>query len=424
MNPFLRYFFGGLLLLAAACDGQSEALPTQMSLDAISTNSAATTAAEAVVAANAAATSVALVALNQPTALPPTWTASAPPTEPPTQVVVPSTTPVPSDSGTIYYIFNGDSIALLTADGLHEELILVGGAPADLTLSPDGQFLAYVADGANGTREVYITTLDGSVVQAVSCAGLAKVRLPAWSVDSSRLAFAGSESVNGALGIYTTGIAGSRQCPTGNGQRLLSATAITTLSSLTWSGDGKYVLFSSDSIYGVDVGTGTLFPPLTRPYGFGPDFNVVRRPDNNNVYYLKTDQDDQTGAKVGVLSQFDPATIGDSFPLQELPGTRLAANWMRFSRDGRYLVASSNSGSVSVQDMRQGTASTVALGSQFPPQAVPSPDGELVAYLNAGSDDSSVAQIWLVGRDGKDAKQLTSHNEGTISDLNWGGNTG
>lgn len=420
MNRFFRLLLATILLLLAACDGQAEALPTQMSLDAIATDNAATAVVEAAIVAAATATSDALVALSQPTDLPPTWTVAAPSTQPPTQVIVSSATPVPSDSGTIFFIFNGDSIAALAADGTAEELILVGGTPSELTLSPDGQFLAYTADGANGTREVFITTLDGTVVQAISCLAFARTVLPAWSPDSSTLAFAASQTIDGALGIYTATVAGSRQCPSGNRQRLLVETSVNIMTSLTWGADNTQVFFTSGSVYGVDASTGTLYPPLTLPYGFGPDFGAVYRPGSSDVYYLKTEQDDRTLVKGGILGQLDPTSIGDTFPLPELPSTRLFANRIRFSRDGRFLLASGNS-DAAVQDMRLGTASTVVLGSTFAPQAVFSPDGELVAYVNDGAGTDVVPQIWLVGRNGKNPRQLTTHTEGTISDLNWAG---
>ena len=134
-----------LTFLLVACSPSAEALPTAIDLNAISTNDAATRLAQTEVAINSTATREAQATLNAPATLPPTWTAAPLSTEPSAQ-----DTPVPpslaSATGTIYFIFNGDSIAMLNADGSHEELILAGNAPADLILSPDEQWLACTAD--------------------------------------------------------------------------------------------------------------------------------------------------------------------------------------------------------------------------------------------------------------------------------------
>ena len=141
MKWLMRVWFLVLVAITAACQSQQpEALPTQIDLNVISTDDAATAAAEATIAATSRAP-----------ALPPTWTPSPSFTPLPSQP--PDSTPTPVvGQGTIYYIFNGDSIAALKADGSSEALILVGGAPADLTLSPDGQFLAYTAQGSGSAR--------------------------------------------------------------------------------------------------------------------------------------------------------------------------------------------------------------------------------------------------------------------------------
>jgi Tol biopolymer transport system component len=413
---------GTILLLLAACAPSAEVLPTGIDLNAISTNDSATQLAQTAVATNATATRDAQATLNAPPTLPPTWTSAPPPSESPAQSsLVPQS--IAAATGTIYYIFNGDSIAMLNADGSHEELILVGNAPADLVLSPDEQTLAFTQKGGDKVREVFVMSLKTENVPAelqykpvqVSCLGFANVVRPAWSADNLHLAFAASQAADGPLGIYTADAVG--QCPVGNHQRGLVQTQFKTLTGLTWDANNKQIYFASGAIYGVDAATGTLYPPLTQPTGYGPDSYPVYRPNSTTLYYLKTEHDEQTTLIGGILAQVDTTKL-DTFPLQELRGTMLFAQEFHFNRDGRLLVASGTQ-DASVQNMDVGSATTVVQNAKFPPLAVFSPDAETIAYVDAGAGPNLVQQVWVVNRRGTGRQQLTTHKEGTITNLNW-----
>ncbi|MBI1281773.1 MAG: hypothetical protein GC179_26855 [Anaerolineaceae bacterium] len=411
-----------LLLLAACSPAASEALPTAIDLNAISTNDASTRLAQTVVAADTTATRVALATQNAPATLPPTWTPAPAATNPPAQASpIPAT--VVAGTGTLYYIFNGDSIAMLTAADSHEELILAGGAPADLVLSPDSQWLAYTRQISETVREVFVMSLKTEGVpadqqlksQQVTCLGYPTVVLPVWSADSRQLAFAASQTVDGTLGIYTVDASG--QCPVGNHQRGLVQTQFKNLTGMTWNVNNTQIYFGSGSIYGVDAATGTLYPPLTQPTGYGPDSYPVYRPDSTSLYYLKTDRDAETTLVGGMLSQVDTSQF-TTFPLQELRGTKFFAQQLQFSRDGRFLVASGTQDAF-VQNMDVGSAAPLVQNAKFPPQAVFSADSENVAYVDAGAGPNLIQQIWVINRRGTDRKQLTTHIEGTITSMNW-----
>jgi Tol biopolymer transport system component len=312
---------------------------------------------------------------------------------------------------------------MLNADGSHEELILAGSAPADLVLSPDGQTLAFTQKVSDNVREVFVMSIRTENVPAelqyrpvqISCLGFANAVLPAWSADSRHLAFAASQDANGTLGIYTVDSLG--QCPVGNHQRGLVQTQFNSLTGLTWDANNKQVYFSSGAVYGVDTATGTLYPPLTQPTGYGPDSNPVFRPSSTTLFYLKTAHDEQSPQIGGVLSQID-TTKFDTFPFQELRGTMLFAQEFHFSSDGRMLVASGPQ-DASVQNMDVGSATVVVQNAKFPPLAVLSPDAETVAYVDAGAGPNLVQQVWVVNRRGNNRQQLTTHKEGTITHLNW-----
>jgi len=411
------------LLLAACSPAASEVLPTAIDLNAISTNDASTRLAQTAVAVDATSTRAAFSTLNAPATLPPTWTPAPQATNPPSQA-----TPIPptavAGTGTLYYVFNGDSIAMLTAADKHEELIVTGGAPADLVLSPDNQWLAFTRQTSETVREVFVMSLKTDGVppdqqlksQQVSCLGYATIILPTWTADSRILAFAASQTANGPLGIYTVDVSG--QCPVGNHQRGLVQTQFKSLSGMTWNINNTQIYFGSGSIYGVDAATGILYPALTQPTGYGPDSYPVYRPDSTTLYYLKTDRDAETTVVGGALAQVDTSQQFTTFPLQELRGTKLIAQQFQFSQDGRYLI-SSGAQEAFIQDMDTGSAAPIVQNAKFPPQAVLSPDAETVAYVDTGAGPTPIQQIWVVNRRGTDRKQLTNHIEGTISNMNW-----
>lgn len=408
-----------LVGLLAACQPQAQVLPTLIDLNANATNDAATAANVAATSAADAVTQTAVAIAHQPTPLPPTWTPAPAPTQPPVQIVsAPPSVTAPGATGTIYYIFNGDSIAALKADASSEQLILVGSAPSELTLSPDGKFLAYVGKGNGSARELFITSLDGTYVQQVSCLGFSRVTAPGWSPDSQTLAFAGSQSPNGPLGIYTAGVVGSGQCPTGNNQHLLTQTQLNQASAMTWSNDGTMVFFTSGSVYGFNIATNVFYPPLVLPTGYGPDQNSVYRPGADELYYLRSYFDSKTQRLGGTLFHIIPTDMKE-FPVNELRGTAFGALQFRWSRDGDFVVASTDR-DILVQDMLMGTANLIKTGSNFFPQAIFSPDGEWVAYVDGKPGALTIPEIFVVGHDGQNQQQITTHQDGTISDLNWG----
>lgn len=400
-----------ILLMIAACQPEAQttdALPTLIDLDAISTNDAATVTA-------AAETQAAIAASSQPPTLPPTWTPSPVPTDVATLTPNPTATPVVG-SGHLFYIFNADSIVKLSADGSFEQLILTGGAPTGLSLSPDGMRLAYAAQGNGSAREVFISNLDGTAVQQVSCVGFPRVIAPTWSPDGQTLVFAASQTTDGPLGIYTLSANGG-QCPTENNQRLVAQTEINTLADFTWHSDGTKVFFASETIYGVDVVNGVLYPPLTQTTGYGPDFAPAHHPTQPLLLYVKTVRDDRTGSIGGRIFRIESGDIAAP-PLQEIADTLVAARTMQWNADGRYLLINTER-DVWIQDQQTRTSMQAVQGSNFFPQAVLSPDAAFVAYVDGGFGARTIQQIYMVSRDGKNPTQITAHQEGTISDLNW-----
>lgn len=379
-----------------------EIVPTLIDLNAIST-------AEAVTAAALAAT-----AALRPT-LPPTWTPS-PDAPAPVAVSPAPASPTPAgDLGALYFIFNGDSIVQLQADGSFEQLILVGGAPSDLAPSPDGSLLAYVAQGNGSAREVFIASLDGTYTQQISCLGFAYVLKPAWSPDGAVLAFAAAPVEGAPLSVYTAAIAGSNACPSGNGQRQIAALEAAQASDLRWDPAGGWLYLAASAIYGVSLSSKTLLP-LTVPSGFGPDFSPAPNPQAPRLAYLKTARDPRTGRTGGTIYELETTQLDP--PPREQRGAPYFARSLRWSADGDWLLVAGER-EVWVQGRRTGTSVQIVEAANFFPQPAFSPDASRVAYVDGGQGAATVPQVYVISRLGENRQQLTRHQEGTISDLWW-----
>lgn len=420
----MKYWILSRLLVVAifaaltGCDLASpQVVPTLIDLDATVTAQIATSTAGAEVAAAASAAAVILETRRVPTALPATWTPLPVPSQPSDTVQTLPTAAPSAGQGNVLFIFNGDSIASLSVDTGNEQLIAIGSAPSDLTLSPDGQYLAYVAQSSNGSREVFISSLTGIGVQQVSCLNFARAVAPTWSPDSQKIAFAASATPDDPFGVYVAGVENAFQCPFSNGQKLLTQTQSNLMDSLAWSNDGRRLFFAAGAVYGIEVISATLYPPITQPTGFGPDFSLAFQPGGQSLFYLKTEQDDKTGTLGGNLSQVNTADL-TNLPLPESRSTLLYAATIQWSKDGRYLLSATPE-DVLVQDIKAGTANSIVLGSQFAPQPAFSPDGAMIAYVDAGEGAEPIPQVYLVRRDGTDRRQITFHRGGTISDLVW-----
>jgi Tol biopolymer transport system component len=399
------------LALIAACQPKptTSVLPTLMEANAAATSE---------LTAETAATQAGPTSTSALPTLPPTWTASPPPTQRPTETPAASspTSAASSLTGTIAYIYSGKSIVALSAANQTEKLILNGGAPTGLTLSPDGKLLAYVAQGNGSAREVYVMNLDGSYNQRVSCLGFARVIGPAWKPDNQMLTFAASQTSNGPLGIYTASLAGSGQCPSGNNQRLVTQTDFNDLTDLNWTSGGDVILFSSQVIYALDVTKGLLYPPLTVFYGFGPDFSLAPNPQSSQVSYLKLVYDRKAKTTGGQIYQIDIGSLQDN--IKELGGANYGARSLRWSADGNRLLVGTDR-DIWVQDSQNGTSLQVVTGSSFVPQPAFSPDATSIAYIDGEPDKPTIQQIFVVSSLGGTPSQLTLHTEGTISDLYW-----
>jgi Tol biopolymer transport system component len=389
----------GLIVLLVGCQPSSDTLvlPTVADMNMLATDDSATA-----------------MAIASPTRepLPPTFTPSPLPSATATDPAsVPTAAPAGfRANGTIYYIFNGNSIVELAADGTFEDLLpipQIGQEITGLALSPDETRLAYVAPGSGSAREIYITDRRGTNTRQLSQLGFSVMQTPIWKPDSSALAFIAAQGPESPRGIYVVNADGS-------GHRLILQLPSLEMRDLAWSLDGNWLFYSNQTIYAVNVGTGAPTGTLTKLSGYGPDIVPVHNPVKTELYYLKGGYDRNTGQSGGVLASFDTSTM-PTVPF-EREGARLFVDQLEFSSNGNHLLISGSEG-IWVQDQTSLTSPKIAQGLPVPPRPTFNSDGEQIAYINL--DGLGIAQIFLIGRQGGETTQITFHQEGTISDLKW-----
>lgn len=391
------WIVGVLLLAGCQSAGETLVLPTLADLNAQASEQAVTAAA-----------------LASPTRrpLPPTFTPSPLPSATPTD---PASVPTPTPEGyraegTLYYVFNQNAIVELAADGSFEDLLPIpniGQELSGLALSPDDRLLAYVAPGSGSAREIWLTDRRGVNTRQVSSLGFGVMQPPVWKPDGSALAFIAAQSPEAPRGIYLVNADGS-------GQRSVVVLPSLELRDLAWSADGRWLFFSNQTLYAVDVETGVVTDSLTQFTGYGPDFSPVHSPIEAELYYLKTRSNLNTGQRGGVLAYL--RTEGLPTPPVERAGAALYVSQLRYSRDGAALLIAGDEG-VWVQDQIMQTASKVLQGLAVPPRPAFSPDAARIAFIQ--NDALGVEQIFIFDRQTSTTVQRTFHQEGTISDLTW-----
>jgi hypothetical protein len=399
-----------LVLVLSACRPQQPTLvlPTQLDINVISTATA-----------EAAAIRAQTVAAIIPPTLPPTWT--------PEPIVSPTpTTPPPpveesliSDAlGAIYYIYNGDSIARVPADGSSEpELIVLAPAISDLTLSPDGTLMAFVAQGNGSAREIYVTNLDGTYNQQITCLGYSRIIEPTWSWDNGRLAFFASQTSDGPMDVYTADIVGASDCPTGNNQRPWTQLGSQNFAGLTWDIDGEHIYFSDYNIKAVDLDSGMTYD-ATQSTGFGPDTRPHYNPYDDLLYFLRPRDTGHEGGHLFVQTVSD--VVAGVEPPQ--PGGVMGyyATSIALNQAGDQIVLATEGGGLIIFSLSTGTPIQVAESLvSMPPQPVFSPDSQQVAYIALAA---VAPQIYVVPRLGGGATVVTNHAEGTVEDIVWAAN--
>jgi Tol biopolymer transport system component/DNA-binding winged helix-turn-helix (wHTH) protein len=331
---------------------------------------------------------------------------------------------------------------------------------SDPALSPDGRRIAFVQREAGGTSsaDIYIRDLAGGEATQVT-QNPASDRKPVWSPDAARLAFI--RETSNSCDIVLTTLAAQRETrvgPCGNRED----------PALTWTPDGRALLTSKaandhDSsgwrIVRIDLATDTMMPLTSPPAGSVGDHSPVASPNGRYVAFIRR-------ASGGVADVYVASADGSN--VRRITFDEADLTGIDWSADGRSIVYSSDrAGGYSLWRVPvDGGASTLIAGgaarmkhpaadrtsrrvvyenwnyeinvwqaaltgSQQPnsstrpitrtselwnlyPQV--SPDGARVAYV---STQSGSHELWIAGRDGSNARQLTHVRRGIVKSPRW-----
>lgn len=345
--------------------------------------------------------------------LPSTFTPT--PSVTPTLTITPTFTPEDYNPfGTLLYVYNGDSIVRMIGDGSFSELIVTFGVGAqinDVTLSPDGTLIAFIAPGNGSAREVFVANFEGTYLQQVSCLGFADIRSPTWSPDSASLAFIGAQALNQPANIYTADLAGSGNCPVDNNQRQVVQTDSTLITEVIWHPDGERLFYSDTGIYAVDLSTGEISAPYTQTLGFGSDYGLTFNPlDSNQLVYVQRSRTTQ-GDTLNVIN------IGSANPSPSSITNQLP-DFMTWSSDGENLLVSTTNSFTSIEFIGRRPTS-LQRNLTFPPQAIFTNDNNNFAFVGLDPVNPAIQQVFAYNRRARQITQLTNHPEGTVSDLIW-----
>lgn len=405
-------FLGLVMALVGCQQAGEEPLPTQIDLEA--TN--------AVLAVQQTETAVAPTATSLRPTLPPTFTPTVEIS--PTATLAPTRDPAITDTpegfneeGTIYYIYNGDSIARLSSDGLVNEIIITFGVDQpilDLTASPDGRLLAFVAEGAGSAREVWVSNRDGSYLQKVSCLGYAEVRNPVFSADNNRLAFFAAPLPTTNKSLYVAGFAGSNDCPTGNNQQEIVALPSITAGDIAWDSSGQLVYYNDGGTFAYDFASNNAYK-ITGDTGFGSDFALNYNYETDQLAYLKRTKDLVTGESGGALVILEDADTIQ--PNADLDPLNFYAQSLQWASDNHSLLYTTEN-DIYLYDTDTRTRYSLVENLAVMPSVSFDPDTENFAYTDF-DPVTQVFQIYKQNRRTDDRVQLTFNPEGTISDVLW-----
>jgi hypothetical protein len=398
----------GLSLCAAvalsACQPQ-KALPTVINLEGAQTIAASTQAA-------------------QPT---PTPTATAARQLPPTFTPTPSETPAPTftplasqDMGRLYYLYNDDSIASVKADGTDNTIVVtlgVGQAISEYAISPDRTRIAFVAPGGGSGREVYISKIDGTDIQKMSCLGMNDMRSLVWTPSGTQMVLFAAPVPGAAGNLYliqtTKQNTSALGCPEASSSRVLAPLQTSDFRGMTLNREGTLLYYAGggSSIYVWDMATNNRYLASTDS-PLGPDNAPRQNPITDELVFIRQGYRGSTTS--GTLVSIQDSSVPPLAPIADV-GDPYDALDLRWSGDGTLLLLTTAAG-ILYFDTEEKRIVTLPLSALRLPEAAAA-RRDAIAYT--GFDDKNVAQIFIYDLNRESSRQVTQNPDGTIRSLVW-----
>ena len=260
---------------------------------------------------------------------------------------------------------DGDNeIYLRAANGTLQQLTRNRADDFGAVWSPDGRRLAFVSN-RDGDPEIFVMNANGTGLRQLTRNSKTPQGMPisdnapAWSPNGRMLAFVSTRD-GGEAEIYRMNADGTRQV------RLTRTAAVVTDHTPAWSPGGHYIVFNSDRA------------------GY----------DNVEIYRMRAN-----GTEVVRLTR-TAAGIDDNAPEYSPDGRRIVFSSTRSGNQHDLFIMNANGTGVT----RLGGAT--GLDDVFPRWTA---DGRSVVYSTfPGPNGSPAEDVWVIGADGKDRRQVTT----------------
>jgi hypothetical protein len=396
--------------LLAACQPSEPLLPTLANLSDLQT--------QAVADAPTALPTTPPTATETPRSLtlPPTFTPTLiPPTETPTPTRAPST-PTPNTfeaSGTLYYVVDGRQFVAhdLATDSIRIVREFESGVSIrDLALAPDQSLIAFAAQINPLLSEIFVMDLRGNYVQQISCLRFAHAQRPAWLPDSRRLTWFAAPAEGQPGNVYLASVAGSGDCPQGNGQTILVRLELPVFYGMAWDADLLYYI-RTDALLTFDPVT-QLSATVVPHTGYGPNrFPVLSARGDVAFLVDRVQPGGQIAANASVYTAPGPDGRRRLFSASFPPFVERII----WSHDGRLLLGIGRD-QINSRDTATGAVELLADGLANPVAAF-SPDDRLLAYTAPAVGGTT--QWVLLELSSKRRRILLNTPTGLISDPIW-----
>lgn len=307
------------------------------------------------------------------------------------------------DGSKIYFESANNLFALdLSSKTASQVTRLASRAPyRHFTVSPDGEFICY-ADSAGGQQDIWVAQLDGSAARKITN-DPQEDRYPLWHPDGNRVIYISRRG--GSFQIFMTDIKGTspRQVTISPSDHLVADVSSDGTKLLDVGSRDDADLFSIDTTTGreTELTSGSVID-------LWPDIS----PDGNSLAYQSTQS---LGSILSSSILVRPSTnaalatqvAAEGFGPLWAPGSDILA-FYRF-REGMVQLFAVEPGNAE----RLLTADSVLINgySQLPSTVYGnnmawSPDGRRLAYCSRAR---GAANIWAIGRDGRQPRQLSNN---------------